>query len=243
MRKALLLAGAAMFAFVSAADAQTYYRGQRQNQYPQYNARTYSYGPTPQYYVPQPYGQQQQTYGIRPYIGLDYVYSNVGYSDIQTTIDNRPTEIPSSLMKDTNNSFSINLGLRFNQYIGAEVFYQQSDEQDKTTQVYYYGQMCDAEISTKFKAYGLDVIGYIPFTYNFEGLATIGVANYNFEGSLGKDFVGSDDEDGLGIRLGLGALYHLNNHIAIRLIGRYVTLENDWVDDMVDISAGIRYTF
>lgn len=121
MRKALLLAGAAMFAFVSAADAQTYYRGQRQNQYPQYNARTYSYGPTPQYYVPQPYGQQQQTYGIRPYIGLDYVYSMSDIDDYDGI----------NVLEEDLNAFAVSLGLKFNRYVGLETFYQQSEEGEK----------------------------------------------------------------------------------------------------------------
>ena len=228
MRKALLLAGAAMFAFVSVADAQTYYHGQRQNQYPQYNARTYSYGPTPQYYVPQPYGQQQQTYGIRPYIGLDYVYS---MSDIDIKINGI------DVLEENLNAFAVSLGLKFNRYVGLETFYQQSEEGEKTI-------LGVVKTEDKYKAYGLDLVGYLPVTPQFDLLGAVGIGSYDVEVTVnnqGQEVSGSDD--GFGWRIGVGGQFNITNNWGIRVMARYVDPDVEGLNNMVDISAGIRYTF
>lgn len=227
MRKALLLAGAAMFAFVSAADAQTYYRGQRQNQYPQYNARTYSYGPTPQYYVPQPYGQQQQTYGIRPYIGLDYVYS---MSDIDS---NDRVDI----YEEDLSAFAVSFGLKFNQHFGLEMFYQQSEEGEKTI-------LGVVKTEDKYKAYGLDLVGYLPVTPQFDLLGAVGIGSYDVEVTVknqGQEV--SDSDDGFSWRIGVGGQFNITNNWGIRVMARYVDPDVENLNNMVDISAGIRYTF
>lgn len=227
MRKALLLAGAAMFAFVSAADAQTYYHGQRQNQYPQYNARTYSYGPTPQYYVPQPYGQQQQTYGIRPYIGLDYVYSMSDIDDYDGI----------NVLEEDLNAFAVSLGLKFNRYVGLETFYQQSEEGEKTV-------LGVVRTEDKYKAYGLDLVGYLPVAHQFDFLGTVGVGYYDVDvtaKAYGMEVSGSDD--GFGWRIGAGGQFNITNNWGIRVMARYVDPDVEGLNNMVDISAGIRYTF
>lgn len=232
MRKALLLAGAAMFAFVSAADAQTYYRGQRQNQYPQYNARTYSYGPTPQYYVPQPYGQQQQTYGIRPYIGLDYVYS---MSDIDIKINGIDV---SPYLEDDLSAFAVSFGLKFNQHFGLEMFYQQSIDGEKDLSPL-------EKTETKYKAYGFDLVGYLPVAPQLDLLGSVGVGYYDAEASyeqLGIEVLSLSD-DGFGWRIGAGGQFNITNNWGIRVMVRYVDPDVEGLNNMVDISAGIRYTF
>lgn len=177
---------------------------------------------------------------FQPYVGMDYSYSKLKYDDIKSSIDGYPVVFDSNNMKDTNNSLSLVAGAKFHPNFGAEIFYQKSDEQDKTRRA--DGLM--AKYSTKFTAYGLDAIGYLPVADKTEILGAVGLAQYKVKGKVGGNVIyGSGDEDGLGVRLGAGAQYNFTDHIGARAMLRYVVLDNEWVDNITEFSLGIRYTF
>ena len=103
---------------------------------------------------------------FKPYVGLDYVYSDAGMKD---NLD--------EAYESKYNSFKFDLGAKLNKNFGLEFFYQQSGEEDKThNNIEILGATVDAEISTKFKAYGVDAIGYLPLTDKLEGLGSFGFA-------------------------------------------------------------------
>lgn len=226
MKKTLLLAGAAIAAFSSVANAQNYYRGQNYYNYPQYNTPQYAapgYQQQPQYYSQ----QKNYNYGIRPYIGLDYVYSMSDTDDING-ID---------IVEEDLNAFAVSLGLKFNQYVGLEAFYQQSEEGEKTV---------PGIIKTeyKYKAYGLDLVGYLPVNPQFDLLGTVGLGYYDAELSAKADIEeGSDSDDGFGWRVGVGGQFNITDNWGIRVMARYADPDIEGLKNMVDISAGIRYTF
>lgn len=129
-----------------------------------------------------------------------------------------------------------------------EVFYQQSGEEDKThATADVLG--ADFNVSSKFKAYGIDAIGYLPLTGKLEGLGSIGFAKYDFEadfGAVGYGDVLSSDEDNLGVRFGLGLQYNINDNVAINGMARYIKLDDsdeDAVEDITEFSIGARYSF
>lgn len=48
---------------------------------------------------------------------------------------------------------------------------------------------------------------------------------------------------GLGLRFGAGAQYNFNEHLAARAMIRYSDIDVEGVDKIVDLTAGVRYTF
>ena len=81
---------------------------------------------------------------IKPYDGLHYVYSSIDYEE----------SAADSFLEDNLNSIAVNAGTRLNKNFGIEAFYQQSEEADKKVFGVY-------ESEVKFKAYGVDLMGYM----------------------------------------------------------------------------------
>jgi len=169
---------------------------------------------------------------IKPYVGLDYVYTS---ADMKDSMD--------KVLEDKYNSFNLNAGAKFNQYVGMEVFYQKSGEEEKSV-VDVDGDTLKAK--TKFDAYGVDFAGYLPLSEKLEGIASVGLAHYKFKLKAGGDYVGSESESNMAYRLGLGAQYNINEHVGVRVMGRFVQLDDgsdDAIKNLTELTAGVRYTF
>ena len=155
-----------------------------------------------------------------PYVGLDYTYSDTN----------------AKFMRPHYNSASVNVGTWYNKYFGTEVFYQLSDNHkshnglDKT--------------KTSFQAYGLDLYGYMPLDCysSFNLLGTVGFGEYTF--SKDYSFAKDQRDHGIGWRVGVGALYNIDQNWGVRMVARYVNFNQiDDIDHMMEYSAGVRYTF
>lgn len=164
--------------------------------------------------------QAAQDGAYLPYVGMDYTYSDA----------NARFERPHY------NSGSVNVGTMYNRFFGTEVFYQLSDshkirhETDKS--------------KTSFQAYGLDLYGYLPFGCygTFTLLGTVGGGEYTFRKDF--SFAKKQRDHGIGWRAGLGAMFNIDQHWGLRLLARYVNLNQvEDFDHMMEYSAGIRYTF
>ena len=98
----------------------------------------------------------------------------------------------------------------------------------------------------QYKAYGIDVIGYLPVMEKLELVGSLGVARYNVDAEVKIPLLGLEgdgDDKGMGYRLGAGAQYNFNDNIAARAMVRYVDTDIDGLDNIVDLTLGIRYTF
>ncbi len=157
-------------------------------------------------------------------------------SDIDVKINGHDV---SSYLEDNLSAFAVSFGLKINQYFGLEAFYQQSEEGEKTV-------LDDIEkTKTKYKAYGLDFIGYLPITPQFDLLGSAGVGYYDAEASYevyGIERLSLSD-NGFGWRVGVGGQFNITDNWGIRVMARYVDPDIEGLKNMVDISAGIRYTF
>ena len=71
-------------------------------------------------------------------------------------------------------------------------------------------------------------------------LGTAGLANYNFKI---KNDTGSQDKNHMGYRAGVGFQYDMNEHWAMRVVGRYSYIDSQILDNLMEATAGIRYTF
>ena len=169
---------------------------------------------------------------MRPYVGLDYAYSHASYKGQASRMADK------DMIDDNYNSGIINAGMKFGHYSGIEAFYQQSEE---ITGDHYYNNGYTYEAKTQFNAYGLDMYGYMPVGcggFNLLGTAGLGVYDIEIKGAGTKDTWSR-----VGYRAGLGAQYDFNDNWSARVVGRYSYIGTKAVDNLKEITAGIRYTF
>ena len=154
-----------------------------------------------------------------PYIGVDGIYNVAKAKQI----------------KPQYYGAAVNLGTTYNQYFGTEIFYHQTGSKVKKISD-------DEKFKTSYRAYGLDLIGYLPVATNFKLTANIGVATYVFkEKTTGKKH--SDDE-GYGYRFGAGFMYDLSKNISLRALARYINFDHiSDVDHEAEYVLGLRYYF
>lgn len=159
---------------------------------------------------------------LKPYVGLDYVYTNANVK--------KDTHV-----KKDYNSLAINAGVKMNDHIGLEAFFQQSGERKSMKGTIH-------EIKSEFYAYGLDMYGYMPVGCDgMSLLGSLGLANYNVK--LKHYSAGSEDKQRMGYRAGIGAQYDFTENLAGRLMYRYSYLGMKELKNLNEITAGIRYTF
>lgn len=154
-----------------------------------------------------------------PYIGVDGIYNIAKAKQVK----------PQYYGAD------INLGTTYNQYFGTEIFYAQTGSDAKKISE-------DEKLKTSYRAYGLDLVGYLPVVSGFKLTATAGVATYVFkEKTTGQKH--SDDE-GYGYRFGAGFMYDLNKNISLRALARYINFDHiSDVDHTAEYVLGLRYYF
>lgn len=162
-----------------------------------------------------------ETSAYIPYIGVDYSY----------------IDAKANAVKPHYNSMGFNIGTKYNDYFGTEVFYQQTSSDSKKIKA-------DEKLKTSYRAYGLDIATYLPLGcyHQFDLLATAGIGEYVFKKKLtgGKHH----NDSGWGYRIGAGAMYNIDENISLRILARYVGI--DKVSDfkhLAEYSAGIRYNF
>lgn len=174
--------------------------------------------------------QAENTLDIKPVIGIDYVYS-------QIDMDDGVNEI----WEDKLNAYALSAGVKINKYFGVEAFYQQSEEAEKSHDIYVYPyHQLSIDTTIKYKAYGIDLVGYAPVHKNFDLIGTIGTAYYDTDISLGYM---SASEGKLGFRLGAGAQVNINEHVSLRIMGKYNYTNIEGAKNMFDVTAGARFYF
>ena len=169
---------------------------------------------------------------FRPYVGVDYVYSKADYKGDASRLED------DGYLEDNFNSGVINAGIKMGDYYSIEAFYQQSASEEGDYFV-YDGMSHKAE--TQFDAYGIDLYGYAPVGCDgLSLLGTVGLANYDLEV---KELGETETKSRVGYRAGIGAQYDFNENWSARLVGRYSYINTKDVDNLMEATAGIRYTF
>lgn len=158
---------------------------------------------------------------MKPYVGLDYVRSMV--------------DINEDYAEDDFNAYAINAGVKMHKNFGVEAFFQQTEEGKKTAP-------SGVKVKDKYHAYGLDLMGYMPLDCDekVELLGSVGMGYYDAE--IKNDNTKFTD-DGWGWRLGAGAQYNFTENMAARMMVRYADVDIEGVDNIVDVTAGVRYSF
>ena len=199
------------------------------------------------------------------YLGLDYNIGSMSAGSKDVAFDDLilaagPINVKPDDVLDDQDSLSFVAGARISKYWGLEAFYQQSYDDNTKTSVDtvtlnnpYYHLMND--YTTSFKAYGLDLIGYAPVSPYFDFVGSLGLAQYKFENEAlftsyyvdhtnPADVVKRNfDEDKIGWRAGIGAQLNIADGVALRAMYRYIYIGGDLVDDLSEVSFGLRFLF
>ena len=210
---------------------------------------------------------------IEPYIGLNFVYNNMKFHD--TTGDYLSNisgyNVETSEIFNVNHlGVNLNIGAQINKYFAVESYFQQTFSNKKVKIIEYkIDSFTNQHIGLETKnfktlSFGIDLIGSIPVnTTNFSLICSLGggyyEANYKFTAEAYEfygDWIGSADysqkngsetENNLGLRIGIGTQYKLSERWAIRLLARYIKIfsnkEEDDLSGILDMSVGLKYTF
>ena len=167
---------------------------------------------------------------IKPYIGLDGNYSSLDWAyDIENSVE------------DDYQSVSLIAGAKVVRNFGLEAFYQLSGGEKNYGASDAIGG--DNFYHSRFTAYGLDALGYLPLGCEgkVELIAGAGVGEYTFKiRHVGN---GTMKDHSTGYRLNAGVQYNIDENWSLRGMYHHVYTQKSEVDAIDEFSVGIRYNF
>lgn len=186
---------------------------------------------------------------LKPYIGFDIQRTNIEYND---NVDGTGIDA-ATILEDRLNGVNIHAGIRPHKNIGFELGYFRTSEESKSIAngaAVGGGQTSSAAFDTDIQLSGFtfDALGYLPVDQKgmFDVIGTAGLVYTKAELTANIPGVGSasDDESEIGIRLGGGAQYNINEHFNVRGLARYQTADfDDSADYAWTYSVGLNYNF
>ncbi len=203
------------------------------------------------------------------YVGLDYNKSqlNAGKGNLNFNnfkfADVNGFNVSPDLALDNQDNIGIVIGTRPHANLGIEAFYNRSYSKNEVTQINnsvlnntdYH--MVGTYVS-KYQAFGIDILGYMPVTDYFDFIAFVGLGQYMFdneakfdinylEGSAGIPVVDTSsydfDETKLAWRIGGGIQFNIARGLVLRSMYRFIKLNSDTVDYLQEFSIGVRFLF
>mgnify|MGYP001029385232 FL=1 len=173
---------------------------------------------------------------VSPYVGADYNYSSLNFG--------RESE---DFYADNFNSLGVVAGVKLLSFLSVEGFYQQSENKDNTVRNHFVE---GDEFSTKLKlkSYGVDLVGDVLNLGIVEILSSVGYGYYDADvtNTVNINGVGgrrSFNEEGNGLRLGIGGQINPLPSLGIRAMFRYTVTDMDAVKNMKEFTVGVRYYF
>ena len=202
------------------------------------------------------------------YVGIEYNKSQVETNHKKINFNDpifspaNGVNIDSSQMIDHQDNIGVVLGFRPHKNWGMEAFYNRAYAKNEVT------QYDDVNISstdyhlintyvTKYQAFGVDLVGYLPVTQFFDFVAFVGIGKYQFDNSArfeARYLEGgitpavytanySFDEDEIGYRVGGGVQFNVMNGVVLRLMYKYINIGSDTIHYLQEYSASLRFLF
>lgn len=173
---------------------------------------------------------------VSPYVGADYNYSSLNFG--------RESE---DFYADNFNSLGVVAGVKLLSFLSVEGFYQQSENKDNTVRNYFV-QGDEFSTKLKLKSYGIDLVSDVLNLGIVEILSSVGYGYYDADvtNSVNINGVGgrrSFNEEGNGLRLGIGGQINPLPSLGIRAMFRYTMTDMDAVKNMKEVTVGVRYYF
>ena len=169
---------------------------------------------------------------VSPYVGADYNYSSLNFG--------RESE---DFYADNFNSLGVVAGVKLLSFLSVEGFYQQSENKDNTVRNHFVE---GDEFSTKLKlkSYGVDLVGDVLNLGIVEILSSVGYGYYDADVTNTVNINRrSFNEEGNGLRLGIGGQINPLPSLGIRAMFRYTVTDMDAVKNMKEVTVGVRYYF
>ena len=160
------------------------------------------------------------SYAYRPYVGADYVYSDVSAKGFSPQYS----------------SANLRIGSEYGKFFSTELFAAQSISRKNRPQ--------GLKFKSALRSYGLDLFAYLPLgcEKRFSLLATTGIGEYIAKEKLYP--LKHHNEHGYGYRFGGGLKYAWNNNWHSRIVARYVNFDHlHGFDHDMEYSAGVEYNF
>ena len=160
---------------------------------------------------------------VSPYVGADYNYSSLNFG--------RESE---DFYADNFNSLGVVAGVKLLSFLSVEGFYQQSENKDNTVRNHFVE--------------GVDLVGDVLNLGIVEILSSVGYGYYDADvtNTVNINGVGgrrSFNEEGNGLRLGIGGQINPLPSLGIRAMFRYTVTDMDAVKNMKEVTVGVRYYF
>lgn len=173
---------------------------------------------------------------VSPYVGADYNYSSLNFG--------RESE---DFYADNFNSLGVVAGVKLLSFLSVEGFYQQSENKDNTVRNHFV-EGDEFSIKLKLKSYGVDLVGDVLNLGIVEILSSVGYGYYDADvtNTVNINGVGgrrSFNEEGNGLRLGIGGQINPLPSLGIRAMFRYTVTDMDAVKNMKEVTVGVRYYF
>ena len=161
---------------------------------------------------------------LTPYVGVDYNYDMRGMDHAAQTA-----------LVDHSHGASVVAGTKFNKWSGVEAFYQLTRQNSN----HHNGH----RFHDRMQAYGIDALGYLPLgcEQKFELLAGLGIGEYEMK--VRANSIRADKYEGVGYRLTAGAQYNIDEDWSVRATYRHVYVNKMFLNDLNELSLGVRYHF
>lgn len=174
------------------------------------------------------------------YAGADYSYTRFSYNDDTIATGVRFSDV----IAEDYSGYSPYVGYKFNKNIALEFGYSGQFGESSSLTVGGTTYTGDANY---WSFYG-DIVGIIPVNDKIDILGSIGYERITAEYDLkavsgtGSSFA-SVSNDTNAYRIGLGAEYAITEKIGIRAMVRYAAIDFQGVDNYVQATVGLKYTF
>ncbi len=158
------------------------------------------------------------SYDYKPYVGIDYAYSRTNAFGV------RPQH----------HTGYLRLGSDYSKYFATELFAGQSTQDTNRVNEY--------SLKTRYQAYGLDLLAFLPVYGDFSLAVTAGIGEYIYK----TKFSPTDNhrEHGYGYRFGGGVKYAWNKHWQTRVICRHIEFDHlKGYNHALEYSFGMEYHF
>lgn len=217
---------------------------------------------------------KQKISNYKYYIGIEYNKTTTETSKDEILFDDIKFAVPVSTRAndvfDDQDTIGIVIGTRPHPNIGIEAFYNRTYKDNENIQydrksvaggtdpsaVYHVMN----SYTTKYQAFGVDIIGYLPVTNFMDFVAMVGLGKYYFDNEVTHEFAevlgGSGSgvpyidkltsdfsEDTLAWRVGGGISFNIGRGVVIRGTYRYIAINSDTIKNLQEFSLGLMFVF
>ena len=202
------------------------------------------------------------------YIGIDFNKSTAETNKDKMSFNqgfSNPVVVASDDVVDDQDNIGIVIGTRPHPNIGIEAFYNRTFNDNKVISVDTNALSPSSNhlvntFITKYQAFGVDVIGYLPVTDFFDFIAFVGLGQYYFDNEVTHDVAdttggsGADNpyfaressdfsDDMLAWRVGGGIQFNLGRGVVLRGMYRYINVNSSNIKYLQEFSVGVRFVF